>query len=148
MTHITLHQRAKTLAEHTSKYELARRVLEGDDHRNTLTQPILTWLAQGETGVSSKTMAFAVLGIEKRDAFGSSHPYDPADLRRCVKLLEAVPAMRQHMDKVAALSPAWARLVSNWAALESLLKREIAADTGKAPRTYRMMKSLIDKEAA
>lgn len=146
MTNFDLHGRAQTLADSASKYELARQVLATNHHMDALVMPILAWLAQGETGISSETMAFAALGIERGGTFGTSHPHDPADLRRCVQLLEAVPALRDRMPMIAELSPVWGRLVANWGALEASLRREMAAKTGRAPLTYRMMKELIGRE--
>lgn len=148
MTTPDLHSQATALADGASKYELARRALVADHHRDTLVMPILRWLADDETGISSETMAFAVLGIERGGDLGTGHPLDPADFRCCVDLLEAVPAIRDHMAMIGELSPEWRRLVSNWSVLETLLRREIATGGGQAPRTYRMMKELIGKEAA
>lgn len=56
---------------------------------------VVGWLANGETGTSSETMAFwLAFNIEKED---SGHPYDPADFDRCLRLLEAVPELRKQL---------------------------------------------------
>ena len=60
---------------------------------------ILNWFGAGQVGASSKAMALAAAGMPN----DKSHPYDPDDLNRCLLLLEAVPEIRQHMDKVAAI---------------------------------------------
>lgn len=103
---------------------------------------ILEWFANGETGISSKAMARAIAGIKpdkERDCSGD-HPRDPADFKRCVKLLEAVPEARQHMNEVAKLSDVWALLVEHWVELEELFYEEWP--TGRAPKLYERMKQL------
>jgi len=54
---------------------------------------IIKWLANGETGMSSKAMAFTALGVKYKNA--CYYPYDPADLNRCLLLLEAAPIVRE-----------------------------------------------------
>ncbi|HDL1739521.1 TPA: hypothetical protein PWX06_002329, partial [Mannheimia haemolytica] len=49
---------------------------------------IAWWLANGETGVSSKTMAF-YLGYGIRPKI-EGYPHDVSDFRRCFLLLETV----------------------------------------------------------
>lgn len=107
-----------------------------------LQTKILEWLANGETGNSSQTIAFTVLGIKFNHA---NHPYDPADFRRCMELLDAVPELRErkHMKKVAALSDEWKGLVARWDEIEALLREELAEKTGRGPRTYEVIKSII-----
>ena len=102
---------------------------------------ILNWLGTGRVGASSKAMALAVLGI-KNDG---SHPYDPDDFNRCLLLLKAVPEIRQHMDKVAAMNKTWERLVERWEELELCFLAEVGLDWWKAksaPKTYALMKSI------
>jgi len=100
---------------------------------------IIDWFANGETGLSSSAMAAAVAGITpKRPLF----PLDPADLRRCVWFLEAVPQARRHLNKVRKLGPVWNDLIDNWQELETLLREEMATGN-KAPRTYERMKEII-----
>lgn len=103
----------------------------------SIREKILIWYITGERGFSSETMARAVSEI---GAKGGCHPLDPGDFNRCVKFLEAVPEARQHMHKIAKLSPIWDKLVSNWEELENTLKEELP--TGKAPRLYKRMKEL------
>lgn len=110
--------------------------------RDALLIPVLTWLAQGETGDSSKTLAFTALGIEQSDEMEIDYPRDPGDFRRCVALLQAVPALRDRMGKVAALSPEWAGLVGSWDAIEAQLVEELA--TSKSVMgTWRMMEKAM-----
>jgi hypothetical protein len=108
-----------------------------------LKDKALEWFGTGRVGQSSKAMALAVC-----DAKGNQdHPWDPADLNRCLLFLEAVPEARQHMAKVAALSPTWARLVQNWDRLEASFLSEVGRNWSKArsaPETYKLMKILIE----
>ena len=108
---------------------------------------ILIWFATGETGISSKAMACAVADLPpdvKWAKFGN-HPSDPDDFNRCLKFLAAVPEARNHLDKVAALSPVWAKLVASWDELEQCFIDEVGFDWckgGSAKKTYDLMKSI------
>lgn len=102
------------------------------------------WYVDGELGIGSEAMACAVLDIKLNECDEwvgfVSHPCDPDDFRRCVKFLDAVPEARQHMNKVAALSDVWARLVEHWDELEALFREEYP--TKSTPRLYARMKQL------
>lgn len=107
---------------------------------------VLNWLANGETGISSETLAFWVMFNVKKA--GGSHPRDPADFNRCLKLLDAAPALRQHLHKMSIVSPEWARLVFNWAEIEKVFIDEVGPDWSKgrripAEKTYNLMKAVI-----
>lgn len=106
-----------------------------------LKAKVTRWLIEGEVGSSSKAMAGCVVGMDS----GNSTPSDPDDLRRCLLFLEAVPEARECMDKVAGLSPRWAALVKNWAALETCFMDECGLRCEKghsAPKTWAMMKEV------
>ena len=103
---------------------------------------VLKWFGSGQVGSSSKAMALAVTDAPS----GNDHPWDPDDFNRCLLFLEAVPEARNHMDKVAALSPTWARLVARWDEIEASFIAEVGRDWCKAkraPKTYALMKSII-----
>ena len=102
---------------------------------------ILNWFGTGEVGSSSKAMALAVTG-NRNDG---SHPYDPGDLNRCLLLLEAVPEMREHMDKIASMSKTWGKLVARWDEVEQCFLDEVGLNWTKArsaPKTYELMKAI------
>ncbi len=104
---------------------------------------VLAWIGTARVGLSSKAMAMAVCDIPNN----GDHPWDPDDLNRCLLFLKAVPGARQHMHKVAALSPVWKRLVARWAEIETSFLDEVGLDWCKAqsaPRTYRLMKEVIE----
>ena len=108
-----------------------------------MQKKIIQWLANDEdVGLSSKCMAF-VIGfdvIPKR----KSYPLDPSDLSRCVKLLERVPKMRDHIYNMKEISPIWAKLVEHWDELERLLNEE--KGSGRCPKTYQLMKKLTEDD--
>jgi hypothetical protein len=110
------------------------------------------WLHSDDTGLSSLAMArrlapLAGLGEsvpgprfpDDRDA----RPHDPADLGRCVRLLEAVPELRPHLPAMAGVSREWAALVGAWDELEALYREELP--TGRGPRCYARMRELTDE---
>jgi hypothetical protein len=102
---------------------------------------ILDWLLTGSVGASAKAMACAALGKEN----DRSHPQDPDDLNRCLLLLERVPEIRKHMDKLADMSETWAKLVARWPEVEKTFLDEVGFNWSKrsrAPKTYALMKKL------
>jgi len=105
-------------------------------------QNVLEWLANGETGMSSETMAFMAIGVVKRDHY---FPHDPSDFNRCLLLLEAAPIVRESFPKIRELSPKWAAIIDHWDELERLFLDEAGRDWSKAqkaPKTYERMLQL------
>lgn len=106
------------------------------------------WLATGERGLSSETIVSHLtgqpVGRTERFRWGPQYPHDPADLRRCVQLLDTVPLARTVFPAMRTASPVWAVLVDHWDELESLLREEMAEPGPNAPRTYDRMRELID----
>ena len=112
-----------------------------------MEKKILEWFATGNTGVSSKAMAFAAVGITNKQSFGNSTPSDPSDFNRCLKLVEQVPEIKHHFDKIAKLSDKWAVLISKWEIIEKSFLDEVGFDWCKgdrAPNTYKLMHSILD----
>ncbi|UCZ89044.1 hypothetical protein [Gordonia sp. WA4-43] len=102
------------------------------------------WLASGERGTSSETIVSAVTGKPVGRYRNIDYPHDPADLRRCMQLLDAYPhARRVFKPAVRKLSYTWARMANRWEEMEDLLREEMATSTdGKAPRTYALMREI------
>lgn len=107
------------------------------------------WLASGERGTSSETIVQTLTGIPAlgRDTDRGSPPLDPADLRRCRLLLEAVPSLVPLLPKMAAASKDWAGLIAHWAEICALMDEEVPdwrdpRCRGMARKTYERMKSL------
>ncbi len=115
-------------------------------------EAVIDWLANGETGLSSETMAFwLAFGVRKADR---SHPHDPDDMDRCLKLLAVAPGLRDRLPKMAELNKTWAALVARWGEIEAMQMDEIGLGWTKArsaPKTYDLMKEVINgarKQAA
>ena len=108
------------------------------------------WLAVGERGLSSEAIALTTLGLEPT-GFRASWPLDPADLRRCLLLLEAVPETREKgLLVLAKRCPRWAALVEVWDRLSETLRSEIGESLpqrGTAPKTYTLMKEALGPAA-
>lgn len=106
---------------------------------------VLNWIATGRVGASSKAMAMAACGLPN----DGSYPHDPDDLNRCLLLLEAVPDVRDHFDKIAALGVVWSRLIGRWADIEASFLDEVGLNWNKAqdaPKTYALMREVIGEE--
>lgn len=76
-----------------------------------------------------------------------SAPSDPADLDRCLRLLDKVPEMRPHLHKMADLSSNWKKLIEKWDEIERSHLDEVGLGWTKgksAPKTYRLMKVVLD----
>ena len=119
--------------------------------KNATTARIAAWLALGERGLSSEAIAITTLGayVTGRRA---AWPLDPADLRRCLLLIEQVPEAReQGVDVLAKRSPQWAALADIWDDLAKTLRAEIGEalpPRGSAPKTYALMKEARDSATA
>lgn len=107
---------------------------------------VMEWMATGRVGASSEAMAFAACELPS----SGSYPLDPSDLNRCLMLLQAVPAVREHFAKVAALGEVWARLIERWSDLEQSFLEEAGPNWSKAtsaPKTYALLKEVIGEES-
>jgi hypothetical protein len=105
-----------------------------------------TWLARGERGLSSESIVEAVTGERiGRYERGVNHPHDPGDLRRCILLIEHVPLVALvFKDAMRDKSPEWKALVAAWDDLVALFREEEAENTGRAPRTYALMREMLE----
>lgn len=115
------------------------------------THGVDKWLRTGQRGLSSESMVEVFEGLPIgtiTGRWGLSHPKDPADLRRCIRLLEAVPAYRERLQEMCHASFTWCVLVQAWDKLEAMLAEEVPGEYGKAPRTYAEMKRLIENSGA
>lgn len=109
----------------------------------TLQNKIAEWLANGvDVGMSSEciafTLAFDIVPPRK------SYPNDVSDFRRCFTLLNKVPELREHFQKMAEVSPIWKNLVEHWDELETFYKEE--QGRGRCQKTYELLKSLIEND--
>jgi hypothetical protein len=104
---------------------------------------VATWLRIGERGKSSNAMCQRIFGVPVEA--DSSHPRDPADLRRCIQMLDATNA-HDRVSLMADLSPEWDKLVGAWDRLALIFAGERHAGTS-APRTYELMQELLRSTA-
>ena len=111
---------------------------------DAVKEAVCVWLSTGEVGSSSTCMAMW-LGFGRR--VSESHPYDPDDMNRCLKLLNEVPALRERLPKMAVISKTWAVFVERWAEIEAMQMEEIGLDWTKsrrAPKTYALIQEVLD----
>lgn len=97
------------------------------------------WLESGGTGASSKAIWQHMMGRKQRETWG---PADPADLGRCLRLLEKIPEWKPRMPEMAAVSEEWRRIVPHWDRLSEMMAEEVGIywDKGReAPKTYAAM---------
>ena len=106
----------------------------------------VAWLAGGDTGISSKTIWFVMMGRENTERYWrASPPSDPSDFGRCYRLLQVMPSWRVRLPDVAAKHPAWSGLVEHWDELTALYEEELPKRS--APKLYARMKQLLGEEA-
>lgn len=112
--------------------------------QETLSQAMF-WLVNGRTGLSSKCMLATIINggpvLGGWDA--KFHPHDPSDLQRCIRLLDAAPELRKHLNIMREVSSEWSVLIQNWTALEATFKEEFLANPNKAPLTLKFMRELF-----
>ena len=113
-----------------------------------LPQSVITWLIAGERGLSSNAIVQHLTGYPavsgRWPGDRTAHPLDPADLLRCMLLLDACPELHQaFVEHMGSLSPVWARLVPIWDDLCEQLGYEMAVGDG-APATYDAMQAAIE----
>src|SRR3972149_8048417 len=105
------------------------------EHPGTIPQPVLDWLHGIDTGISSKAIVSIMENVPVElvnGRWGYGDPLDPADLGRCIRLLEIMPDYRARLPEMSAVSPQWAALVNHWDELAALYHEEWPA--GRAPR--------------
>lgn len=115
---------------------------EADQNAN-VQDKAMWWIANGEVGMSSKTMWFCLMGKNNDEV---RHPYDPADFSRCYKLLQAVPEWKKHLNRLKYLSEPWSNLVDNWDKLTEMYEQNVNEDwkNYKKIGMYEFMQTLIN----
>ena len=101
------------------------------------------WISGSDTGLSSRAIWATMLGLE---GIPKSHPRDPVDLGRCLRLLAVFPKWRPRIQELGALSPEWGRLVAAWTKLEATMAHEAGIAWEKAsaaPKTFELMNSIL-----
>lgn len=112
-----------------------------------LTNSMISWLANGDRGVSSNTIFSHLTGVNAL-VFGGCHPLDPDDLWRCRELLKRCPELKAELPRMATKSKEWAALVPEWDNLCAMMDEE-APNWPKfgssAKRTYLRMQELFEQ---
>lgn len=114
------------------------------DQSKDIEQKAMWWIANGEIGMSSKTIWLHFMG-QKIDSYRINHPYDPDDFSRCYKLLEAVPEWKSRILELSTLSTPWKNLSENWGKLTQMFEENERNDwkTSKKIGMYGFMQTLL-----
>lgn len=103
------------------------------------------WLRSWDTGISSEAIFhYMTLGVR-----GGGTPSDPADLARCLRLLDRFPEWKPRMHEMSSVSEGWAILMPHWGDIEATFLQEAGGslpDRGaywSAPMTYDIMKTIF-----
>lgn len=104
------------------------------------------WLKDGQVGMSSRAIHSHMTGTSDRSGF--RHPLDPADLNRCLLLLDLIPEWRERMPEMAMRGPEWAALARNWEEISRTFLDEVGLDWSKgtgrgATVTYDLMRRIL-----
>jgi hypothetical protein len=128
----------------------ADNVLRREQTKNPgLSPEAVKWLAHGERGSSSNAIFSHLTGINaSRRGSELDHPYDPADMRRCRLLLEAVPSLQAELGRMASVSTHWSRFVPAWDEICRVMDEEVpnwrdAKKCSDADQTYKVIQKII-----
>lgn len=119
----------------------------GIDSGKSLEQRAQDWIVNGRVGLSSKAIWSHMTGTPmKDDGFGAYlAPSDPADLNRCLLLLDLIPEWKPRMHEMAEHGPEWTGLIARWDEIVECFLDEVGLNWCKgkeirATRTYALMK--------
>ena len=115
-----------------------------------IERKILEWLSNGETGVSSNTIAFKMVGLKYKYGYIGSHPGDPSDFKRCLKLINRIPEIRDRLSEMRDVSPEWSTLVDHWKEVENCFMSEVpgwltGGNKGNAMLTFNLMQKIYSE---
>jgi hypothetical protein len=104
------------------------------------------WLGSQDTGLSSEAIWHHMV----RGECDGSNPWDPADLGRCLRLLDRVPEWKPRIGEMARYSDRWAGLVKEWDRLRELMDSECGIGPNfrvkSAPLTYAAMQRAMGEK--
>lgn len=137
--------------ENLSRLKRSRRVAEGAalieaSLPDTLSREARRWAAWGEQGSSSKALFERLTGIKLGSYPSTAHPLDPADLRRCMLLLEQVPELAARIHEMSEVSAEWGALAEAWDDLTAGIRNENPdwlSGSRRAPRTAELMEAIL-----
>lgn len=104
----------------------SKQVMHGLLPRPTEQGDAIGWLSNGDTGVSSETIWFVMMGRPADPRFTPDTPRDPSDFGRCYRLLQVMPGWRARLPEVALAHPKrWPAFVEHWDELAALYEQVI-----------------------
>lgn len=114
---------------------------------STVYQRAINWIVGDDTGLSSEAIWAHMMCASEEEHRRSNYPSDPADLGRCLRLLELIPEWRGRIQEMRIYSPGWAGLCERWDDIVAMMDEEVGIDWSKnkggAVRTYMAMKLAI-----
>jgi len=129
-------------ADETLIYEHICAQLAKDNDGDSIHKRASEWIVGDDTGMSSEAIWAYMSGVEKKYY---SHPGDPADLGRCLRLLKLIPEWKPRIFEMSKLSKEWAVLTAHWDELEHMMDQEVGIDWSKGqstPKTFHRMHEL------
>ena len=119
---------------------------QNDTEQRDLERAVLDWTYTAKTGLSSEAIAYTAVKGTPHNLF--NHPHDPDDLRRCLLLIERIPATAKALPTLAEASPFWDAIAGAWDTLSASLREEWSADLSNpewqhAAKTYEAMRALL-----
>lgn len=111
---------------------------------NEAAKPIIHWMFNGDTGVSSETMAAFALGTQRERAFGQDAPSDPSNIGRCDKLVMAVPEILDVFPVISRKAPVFRGISAHWDELCALYERDLS--TGGSLQLFRRIQELREQK--
>ena len=99
-----------------------------------ITEALAQWFIGNDTGNSSKYMAAVFLAGKPLD--GYNEPGDSHDLGRCIRLIEAVPAVKECFPVLRQASALWEIYIDHWDELTA------AYSVAPFPDCFELMKKL------
>jgi len=142
--------RSKELAFGQNRTVAEDVALSKTSRQSSFEARLWDWLDNGETGQSSRAIAGRLSGYMGVASDPTAHPHDVSDLKRCCHLLRRMPEFAAHIDNMAVVSPAWARLAPRFLELVDLLAQETGDDLARvpAPRTAALLDAILAEAKA
>ena len=102
---------------------------------------VIEWMTGRDTGLSSMAIA-AHMATGTCDG---SYPRDPADLGRCLRLIEQFPEWKPRIAEMSKYGAVWRAYADRWEDMASSMRDEVGIDWSKgrsAEKTYDLMKRI------
>lgn len=81
----------------------------------------IEWIVSNDTGISSKTMWYALMSdVHNANDKDLDKPYDADDFGRCYRFMKHSEATKSDFERIAAVFPFWKPYIENWEELENL----------------------------